>query len=150
MSENAATKKKRITIERLHICNCQYREQIGKDMLGINTIKLVALLDPVALHAETSVPTFLFRHKIVSVSQAATVDKLLAPLSGFVVEEARKISLAKSRVWGKTATASRALKIEKETKSLLFSSAILYPACRWASVSKNSTNGEMRAIDLRV
>lgn len=85
----------------------------------INTIKLLALLDSsLAFHAVTSVQTFLFRRKPVSVSQAATVDKVLALLSGIVVIEARKISLAKSWITGKATTGSQALKIKKQTKSL--------------------------------
>lgn len=85
----------------------------------INTIKRVALPDSsLAFHAVTSVQTFLFRRKPVSVSQAATVDKVLALLSGIVVIEARKISLAKSWITGKATTGSQALKIEKETNSL--------------------------------
>ena len=104
---------------------------------------------PLAFYAETSVQTFLFRRKIVSVSQAATVDKLLAPLSGFVIEEAWKISHAKSWISGKTTTASRALKERKSKIADVFYSNF-FPACRWASVSNNSTHGEMRAFDLRV
>jgi len=83
----------------------------------INTIKL--LVSSLAFHAVTSVQTFLFRRKPVSVSQAATVDKVLALLSGIVVIEARKISHAKSWITGKATTRSQALKIEKETKSLV-------------------------------
>jgi len=82
----------------------------------INTIKL--LVSSLAFHAVTSVQTFLFRRKPVSVSHAATVDEVLALLSGIVVIEARKISLAKSWITGKATTGSQALKIEKETKSL--------------------------------
>jgi len=68
----------------------------------------------------TNVPTFLFRPKVVSVSQATTVGKLLAPLSSSVLEESWKISLAQSWIFRKTTTVSRALKIEKETNSLVF------------------------------
>jgi len=68
----------------------------------------------------TNVRTFLFRQKVVSVSQATTVDELLTLFSSFVVEEAWKISLAKSWIFRKTTTVSRALKIEKETNSLVF------------------------------
>lgn len=73
----------------------------------------------IAFYVATNVRTFLPRQKVVSVSQAATVGKLLAPLRGSVVEEAWKISPAKSWMIGKTTTASRALKIEKETNSLV-------------------------------
>lgn len=74
--------------------NFQFPEHGGKAMLGI-AIKRVALPDTsLAFYAVTSVKTLLFRLKVVWISQAATVDKLLAPFSGFVVEEARKISLA--------------------------------------------------------
>lgn len=58
-------------------------------MLSINAIKRLALLDTsLAFCVATNVGTFLSRTKVVSVSQAATVDKLLAPLTVFVVEEA--------------------------------------------------------------
>lgn len=58
-------------------------------MLSINAIKRLALLDTsLAFYVATNVGTFLSRTKVVSVSRAATVDKLLAPLTVFVVEEA--------------------------------------------------------------
>jgi len=71
-----------------------------------------------AYYVVTNVPTFLSRQKVVSVSQATTVDKLLALFSSFVVEEAWKISLAISWIIRMTTTVSRAFKIEKETNSL--------------------------------
>lgn len=111
-------------------------------MLSINTIKRVALPDTsLAFCVATHVGTFLSRRKVVSVSHAATVDKLLSTLSGCVVEEAWKVSLANSWLTGKIATACRALKVDKKTNKLFFR-AILCSACGLTRVSKTSTRGK--------
>lgn len=111
-------------------------------MLRINTIKRVALPDTsLAFCVATHVGTFLSRRKVVSVSHAATVDKQLATLSGCVVEEAWKVSLAKSWLTGKTATACRALKVDKKTNKLIFRASLCSACGLTRRVSKTGTRG---------